>query len=91
MNPVLKESQISPICEMTARIEKGNIMYRLVRVEVEGMYAYALFVSFEEEYEAAFLGSIEERARDMFDKISRNLVTPCTLFEIIEDFYKEMN
>ena len=82
----------SVIRAQKADADRYHLSYTLYRTDftVGGGHAYSLAVTVESASgrETAFAGDItrkRSRALKLFALISRGLVTPCTLFDVLED------
>ncbi len=73
------------IVEDRASICGKHISYQLEKSYLK-IPAYYIEISFSGEYKRRFLSNSITEAVIKYDLIKRNLVTPCTIDDILEDF-----
>lgn len=66
------------------------IVYRLFLVRGGTERYYAIKASADKDSSSCKFGTIRAKAFDIYRKIVRNEVTPCSLRDIAEDFEKEI-
>ena len=73
-----------------SRIVSGKVIdYKLFCVRKMSARSFAVSISDGEESEMCDFGANRLRAFEMYGKIVRNEVTPCTLCDIAQDFAEE--
>jgi len=89
---IFSENRGESIKEHTTEIDNFILQYVLYAnpLSSEQRYAYSIFASctYHEESESAYaydITSLRETADHIFDLICRGLVTPCTLFDVLEN------
>lgn len=95
---VAKEKKESPTVILRESVGKDKLLYRLLKssIIVEDVKSFTYGI----EIECSLFGEKEtsrvqdvttnyEKARDIFEIISTNLVTPVSLKDIVEDFLEE--
>lgn len=87
----MKKREFSALCIKHDKktVLDREITYKLFLVRKSGDLYYTIRVSDGDECEKSGFGSVRSRAVDIYQKIVRNEVTPCTLRDIAEDFAKE--
>jgi len=80
---------------ITAKTQQGNdfkVHYYLIDEQTENGKEYGVLVTMEQEerddisQQVRCLTSVKEKAIDFIKKISNGVVTPTTLYEIVDDF-----
>ncbi len=66
-----------------------EIYYRLFLIRGSGIRYYTINVTRGKESCSCRFGNDKNRAYDIYNKIVKNTVTPCTLCDIAEDLAKE--
>ena len=87
---LLENSKISVIEEREVGFENENIMYRLYRIDFIETTKYAISANLKNENEVWLTGREFSKAKELYEMICRNVVTPCTLAYVIEDYCKEI-
>ena len=87
---LLENSKISVIEEHKVGFENENITYRLYRIDFIEATKYAISASLRNEAEVCLTGHGLSETKALYEAISRNAVTPCTLAYVIEDYCKEI-
>ena len=66
------------------------VIYRLFQIRSNKGYHYSINVSADNESSTGRFGTNREKAFDIYRKIVRCEITPCTLRDIAEDFGKDL-
>ena len=66
-----------------------EICYRLYPVRRSGIRLYAINITSGKDSVSRTFGRDKRRANEMYEKIVRNTVTPCSLADIADDFASE--
>ena len=67
---------------------KRRIIYQLLKRN-RRRSLYFIRIKFKDEVALEYAGSVLSEATLLYEKIVKNLVTPCTLHYIVEDYFAE--
>ncbi len=62
-----------------------HLDYRLIAVQADGVRHFSVFIAKDGEKAVADVGGVLFRAMEIYQRIVRGGVTPCTLEEVIAD------
>ena len=79
------ENAIHEIQREVRKAETLSICYILYRVDTEKATYYAIEIILDGEWNMQMLGVHEMRALRLFEILVNELVTPCTLSEVLHD------
>ena len=77
------------LCESSAPIGADTVEYQLYVFQGRGTGKYLLRLTLGKEQRQIGLGRDIKKALQFYQKLVRGRVTPCSLYEIFEDFCEE--
>jgi hypothetical protein len=83
------EVNVTQLEDDCKRAEGMEISYALYRVQTTNQVYYAIEIHTERETEMQILGCQCDRARLIYETLTREMATPCTLCDIVHDMREE--